>query len=171
MWHFQSIQEALALHSLGLLAVEQIPEVAMLFLDEGCDVLDMAALAGALAIDHPADLRSEFERAVRSAGRAPPTPIQAAQTLRRIYAQRGSSGTLSPREAAGRIVEIFRLVEQELPAPSVGSRYLGEAFRISGLIGSYYALDDVPFDDAKAAQEIERELCEELARIALIDET
>jgi hypothetical protein len=135
----------------------------LLFLDEGCDVPDMAALAGSLTIDHPADRRSDFERAVRLAGRAFPTRIGAAKILRRIYAQRGSLGTLSPRDAARQIMEVFRMVEAELPK---ASQFVGDSFGISTLVGLYYSYDDVPFDDVKSVQEIDRDLRDELVRLA-----
>jgi hypothetical protein len=159
----QTIEEGLALYTLGLLQADEIPELALLFLARGCDVPEMAALAGSLAIEHPADLRSDLERAVRLAGIALPSRIEAARWLRRIYAERGSSGTLSPRNAAGLIKELFRTVEAELPKTR---QYVGDSFGISTLIGLYYSYDDISVDDIELTRELDRELGDELARLA-----
>jgi hypothetical protein len=159
----QTIEEGLARYSLGLLTAEEIPQLAMLFLDEGCDVPEMAALAGSLAPDHPSDRRSDLERAVPLTGRAFPTRLRGAQLLQQVYAQRASSGTLSPRHAAKLIIDISQLVERELPATE---EYLGDSFGIAPLVGLFYSYDDVPFDDIRSVREIDRELLGELARLA-----
>jgi hypothetical protein len=159
----QTIEEGLALYSLDLLPADDIPELALLFIAQGCDVSEMAALAGSLVIDHPADRKRDLERAVRLAGRTIPTRIQAAQTLRQIYAQRGSSGTPSPRDTARLIIDLFHVVEFELPK---AHHYVGDSFGISQLIGLYYSYDDIAFDDGESARAIDRDLLAELARLA-----
>jgi hypothetical protein len=158
-----SIEEGLALYGLGLLRGEEIPDLALLFLAAGSNVLEMAALAGSLAIDHPADRRADLERAVRLAGRAFPDRVEAALTLRRTYAQRGASGELSPREAARLIIDVFQVVEGQLPN---SSRFAGESFGIAKLMGLYYSYDDVPFGDTGSVREIDHDLTQELDRLA-----
>jgi len=156
-------EEGLALHSLGLLRAEDIPALAILFLDDDCDVLEMAALAGAPASDHPADRRAEFERAVHACGRVIPDRVSAAKVLRKAYAQRGLSGKMRPREAARAIIDLFHGLQAELS--DVG-QYLGESFGISALIGVYYSYDDVAFDDQAAIGELDAQLRTELGRLA-----
>ena len=159
----QTIDEGLARHSLGILAAEEIPALALLFLDEGCDVREMAALAGSLAIDHPSDLRSDLEKAVPLAGRTFPARIQAALVLRQLYAQRASSGALPPRDAAELIIHLFRLIQGELPKTD---QYLGDSFGIAKLVGLFYSYDDIPFGDTTSANEIDRDLLDELGGLA-----
>jgi hypothetical protein len=159
----ETTEEGLALHSLGLLAAEQISDLALRFMGEGCDGLEMAALAGSGAGEHPADLRKELERAVRGAGRVIPDRISAAKLLRRAYARRGVSGTMALRESARAIIEIFRMVQDELP--DIG-QYLGEEFGIARLVGVYYSYDDVSSDDWSARREIDRSLRTALAELA-----
>jgi hypothetical protein len=159
-----TVEEGLAMFRLGLLPSEAIHDLASLFLSEGCDVLEMAALASSLPAPHPADLRADFERALVLVGRPLPDRVTAARTLKRIYAQRGVSGAWSPRSAAAAIKDIFQSVEAELPQSGI---YLGESFGISTLIGLYYSYDDIRFDDAHAAHDIDVELRAELGRIAV----
>jgi hypothetical protein len=159
----QTIEEGLALYSLRSLSADQIPDVVSLFLAVGCDVPEMAALAGSLTLDHPADRRSDFERAVRLAGRAIPSRIDAAHILKGLYARRAASGALPPRAAASLIKDTFQLVEAELPK---AGPYVGDSFGISTLIGLYYSYDDIAHDDAASALELDRDLLEELIRIA-----
>lgn len=159
----QTIEEGLALYSLGLLGADEIPDVVSLFLAMGCDVPEMAALAGSLTADHPADRRCDFERAVRLAGREVPNRIEAAHILKTLYAQKAASRTLPPRAAARLIKDTFQLVESELPKTRV---YVGDSFGISTLIGLYYAYDDIAYDDAASCLEIDRDLLQELIRLA-----
>ena len=161
----ETTEEGMALYVLNLLDADDIPKLALLFLANGCDVPEMAALAGSLAIDHPADRRSELERAVRLARHDFPTRIEAAQSLKRIYAQRGTSGTLSPRDAARHIKDIFQTVEAELPKDR---HYVGDSFDIATLFGLYYSYDDIPFDDMTSAGKIDRDLLAELTRLAKV---
>ena len=99
-----TLEEGLALHKLDCLPSEAIPDLALMFLADGCDVLEMAELAGSLPLEHPADVRANFERALALTGRAFPDRIAAAKALKRIYAERGSTGAWSPREAAGALL-------------------------------------------------------------------
>jgi len=158
----RTIEEGLALYSLGWLSSDAIPDLALLFLSEGCDVLEMAALAGSLAIEHPADRRAELERAIRLVGREFPGRIYAARTLRRLYAQHGVAGVISLRQAAALIKEVFQTVEAELPPTG---NYIGDSFDIATLIGLYYSYDDVAEDDFAAIRELDRELLAELRRL------
>lgn len=57
----QTIEGGQALYSLDLLDADQVRWIALLFLAEGCDVSDVTKLAGSLAIDLPADRRSDLE--------------------------------------------------------------------------------------------------------------
>ena len=159
-----TIEEGLALHRLGLLRVEEIPVLAMLFLAQDCDVPEMAALAGSLPIEHPADTRSDLERALQLAGRPPPSRLEAARTLKKLYALRGSSGELPLCEAARLIKDTFREVELELP--SATETFLGDSFGIAALLGIYYSYDDISFDDLEAREHLDRELHGELLRLA-----
>jgi hypothetical protein len=159
----ETTEEGLALHSLGLLAAEQISDLALLFMGEGCDGLEMAALAGSGAGEHPADLRKDLERAVRAAGRVIPDRISAAKLLRRACARRGAAGTTALRESARAVIEIFQRVQDELPNTG---QYLGEEFGIARLVGVYYSYDDVASDDWAAIQEIDGSLRTALAELA-----
>lgn len=159
----QTIEEALARYSLRLLSADEIADVVSLFLATGCDVPEMAALAGSSTVDHPADRRSDFEHAVGLAGYQLPDRLEAARLLKVLYARRATSGAVQPRVAAGLIKDIFALVEAELP--KVGG-YVGDSFGIATLIGLYYSYDDIAFDDAASALEIDCDLLQELNRLA-----
>lgn len=159
----ETIDHGLALHSLGQLSAEEIPQLALLFLSAGCDALEMAALAYPPPDQHPADLRRELEHAVALAGRSIPDRLLAAQTLRRILARKGSLGELAPREAARAIIDVFNLVDAELPDTG---RYVGESFGVSTVIGLYYSYDDVEFDEAELVAQIDLDLTKELKRLA-----
>jgi len=125
------------MYRLGLLRANAIHDLALLFLSDDCKVFEMAALASSLPAQHPADLRADFERALILTGRSLPERVTATHTLmKRIYAQRGSSGALAPRDAAGAIKEVFQSVEAELPKART---YVGDSFDISDLIGLYYS--------------------------------
>ena len=159
----QTIEEGLALYSLGFLHADDIPDLVSLFLATGCDVPEMAALAGSVTVDHPADRRSDFERAIRLAGRRVPSRIEAAHRLKTLYARKAASGALPPRAAARLIKDTFQLVESELPKARA---YVGDSFGISILIGLYYSYDDIAYDDATSGPEIDRDLLQELIRLA-----
>jgi hypothetical protein len=159
----QTIEEGMALFSLGLLDPDDIPALALRFVNEGRDVPDMAAIASSLPIEHPADRRSDFERAVRLAGYLLPSRVEAAQTLKRIYAERGASGFLGPRDAARLIMDVFDVVQNDLPNARA---FVGDPFDIAKIIGLYYSYDDISHDDAQAALELDHELVDELRRLA-----
>jgi len=161
----ESIEEGLALLSLNILPAEQIPELAMLMVSDGCDIPCMAALAGALNTDHPASLRAELERTLSLAGYSRPTRMSAACALRRIYAERGGSGVLPPSEAARLIIGIFHVIDEELPK---STHYLGESFDIHTLIGLYYSYDDIAYGDTQAVRYLDLELTRELVRLGRV---
>src|SRR5262245_4673479 len=123
----RTIEEGTARFSLGLLDLADIPALAVLFLNEGCDVPEMAAVAGSLAIDHPADRRSDLERALGSVGYSLPSRLEAARTLKRIYAKQGASRSLPPRDAARSIMDVFDVVRQDLPDSRT---FVGDSFDI-----------------------------------------
>src|SRR5689334_20551830 len=143
----EPIEEGLAKLGLGDLPSDEIPELALMLLSSGVESSELAALAGALPIEHPADLREDLHRALRSAGIRVPDRISAAHTLKRILAGRAVDGSLSARDAAWSIISVFHEVELEL---SPAGRYVGDSFGIATLFGLYYSYDDVRFDDEAA---------------------
>lgn len=159
----RTIEEGTALLSLGLLDFDDIPALALLFIDEGSDVPEMAALAGSLSTDHPADRREELHRALRMVGYPLPSRVEAAQRLRWIYAKRGASRSLPPREAARLILNVYDVVRQDLPDSKT---YVGDSFDIEKLVGLYYSYDDIPPDDVEAALDLGRDLVVELTRLS-----
>ena len=158
---FKSIEEALALFGLDLLPVDEIPELSHMFLASGCEVLEMAALAFPEPSEHPEDLRMQLRQALALAGRTIPDRLSAARHLRQLYALRSASGKLAPFETARAILDIFRLVEDELPE----ERLVGESFGISAIVGLYYSYGDFPSDDIESTREVDRDLLTALIQL------
>jgi len=157
-----SVEEGLAMLALGTLSSEEIPELALLLLSAGVDSSELAALAGSLKIDHPADLRNELDQALRRAGTRMPGRLSAAHTLKRLLADRAVQGLLSPRAAASSIIDVFQVVERELPPGG----FVGESFGIATLVGLYYSYDDVRLGDEQSIREIDEGIAQECQKLA-----
>jgi hypothetical protein len=157
----ESIEHGLALIALGELRSDEIPELALLILEHGCDLPAIAALASGTRSDDPIEVRSDFIAALRSAGYRVPDKMDGARTLMRICAKQALCGTRPARDAAREIIWTYQEVTHDLPKRS---KVFGEEFGISGVAGAYYAYDDVPLfdDDAKGA--LDAELLAELRK-------
>jgi hypothetical protein len=118
---------------------ESLPKVALESLLNGAVSESLAALAGAVSADTPSELRSLFEQAIRELNVDVPSRLVAATLLKREYARRVVDGLISPRSGAAEIVNLYRIIESELPKGG----YVGEAFGISEIVGAYYSYDDV----------------------------
>jgi hypothetical protein len=160
----ESKEEAVALYALGVLKVEELPDIAVLLMEQGVDLPCVAALAGAVPADSPGDRWDLFTEALRLMKCELPDKLSAAHVLKRTYAKRGCASTGAARDAASKIMNLYYAIYELLPASA--TTLAGESFGIHRLLGAYYSFDDVPMDDLAAIRELEQELqaaCEEIA--------
>jgi hypothetical protein len=158
----KSVEHGLALMALGELASDEIPDLALLLLEDGCALPAMAALASGTPSDDPVEVRADFVAALRSTGHAIPGRIEAARTVMRICAKEAVAGERPLRDAAREIIWTYQEITQDL---STRSYVLGEDFGIAGLVGAYYSYDDVPVLDESALRELDSELLAELRKL------
>lgn len=158
-----NFDESTAALVIGILPPERLPDVATAALESGLESASLAALAGTPARSNPHELRALFGDALRELGVSLPSPLEAADLLKRCYATQVAAGALAPRDGARLIVErVFRTIDELLPPGS----YLGESFGIAQLVGLFYNYDDVSFDDHASIAEIDEAIVQECARIS-----
>jgi hypothetical protein len=129
----------------------------------GHDSPSLAALAGAVKNEHPAELRSLFVKGLEEIGVTLPDRLGAAAILKRTYARQVVEGKTSPREGAARIVGLLHDLEADLPK---GGRFVGDAFGVVLIVGLYYGLDDTAAHDPAVQRELEDGIVKACARVA-----
>jgi hypothetical protein len=157
------LRELTAKYVLRFVPSEDLPVQAVALLVAGYESPSLGALAGAAQNEHPADLRDLFERALREIGASLPDRRSAGEFLKRHWAGQVVSRTLSPREGALGIVNVFRELEHDLPKPE---RFVGDSFGVAEIVGLFYAFDDVAPTDEPAIEKIEQHLRSALAKLA-----
>lgn len=155
-------QVALARYVLRDILPEALPQIAAISLVKGMVSESLAALAGAIATDSPSELRVLFEQSLRELRTNAPSPLVAAHFLKREYAHCVVEGLMAPRSGAAEIVNLYRAIESELDTQG----YVGEAFGISDMVGTYYGYDDVDSDDQLAIAELDEQIRCACANIA-----
>ncbi len=154
--------ESTAAYVLRILPPESLPAVCVVALEAGLDSASLAVLAGESARSDPSELRALFEAAIRELGLPLPSPIEAAEVLKRHYATQVATGTLPPKQGADLIVErVLRRIDHLLPRGA----YVGESFGIARLVGLFYDYDDVPITDQASIREIDQAIIDECARL------
>ena len=159
----ESIEHGLALIALGELRSDEIPELALLMLEHGCDLPAIAALVSTTRSDDPVEVRADFMAALRQAGYVVPNKMEGARTLMRVCAGQAVRGARGARDAAWEIIWTYQEVTYGL---SNRSKIFGEDFGISGVAGSYYAYEDAPVGDDDALKALDSELLVELSKFA-----
>jgi hypothetical protein len=158
-----SLSQSAAALVIGILPPERLPDVAVSALENGFESPSLAALAGTPASANPHDLRALFAKALRELNEPLPSPLEAAEFLKRYYAAQVAAGELPPREGARLVVErVFREIDNLL---SQGG-YLGESFGIAQLVGLFYDYDDVSLTDRSSIAEIDQAIVQEFERIS-----
>lgn len=152
---------AAARYALGLLETEELRNVATHAVISGSPSQSLALLAGALACEPPADLRDLFVAGLREAGVPVPTPLDAADALKRHYAAEVSARRIAPFDGALLIKTVFDKVEPLLPPCR---RFVGDCFGIAELLGHFVAFEDVEDGDARR-RDLEEGIVRECARI------
>src|SRR5574338_933879 len=152
-----------ARHGLAMVPSEEMPKLAVELLEAGVESEAFANLAGGIRLDHPADLRRLFESGLDECAVRIPTRLEVAEQLKVHLAHQVATEDIRPADGAARIVDIFRIVELELPR---SRQYVGEAFGIARLYGLYDSLTDLAHDDTDRRQSIELEILAECRAIA-----
>ena len=160
------LREAAALHTLGMLPSDSMPEIALEALVDGYDAPRLVALAGATPYDFSYELRDLFDDALSEIGLYPMSQLEAVRLLIRMTAERVATGSIPAREGAKEIVQDLHGHAWE-DAPD--REYVGDGLGIARLAWLYYAHDDVALGSGQTHEEIDREIQLECRR--LVDET
>jgi hypothetical protein len=159
-----TLDQYLAALVLDRLTSYDLPAVAMQAFAEGFDSLDLAVLASATATESEqasSGLWELWERWLRQSGKALPTRVDAAHTLRDYFAARVCSGSLEPQAGAEAITMLARDLEVELPT----REYVGDGLGVARLVGLFYSHDDVPRHDHAAHRAIDDDIRTECRRL------
>lgn len=101
--------------ALGLLLSENLADVALLALEDGCDSPSLRILAGLTAAEAD-EARAMFDRALVELHGAVPSKRDAVRCLARETAKEILSGTMAPYEGAKQIWELsLRIPDENLP--------------------------------------------------------
>ncbi|MBZ0111339.1 MAG: hypothetical protein K8J08_02655, partial [Thermoanaerobaculia bacterium] len=93
-----------------------------------------------------------------------PSPLEAADCLKRHYAAKVVAGELPPREGARLIVQdVLSKVDHLRPSGA----YVGESFGVAQLVGYFYNYDDVSPNDNASISVIDRAIVQECERISV----
>ena len=113
--NIQRLEVAASKVALGLLLSENLADVALLALEDGCDSPSLRILAGLTAIEAD-EARAMFDRALAELHSAVPSKRDAARCLARETAKEILSGTVAPYEGAKQIWELsLRIPDEHLP--------------------------------------------------------
>jgi hypothetical protein len=139
-----TLEEAAAFVALDLMNAEDLPGLALAFLEQGFDSPSLCDLASRARSDDPRELRDLFHQVLRELKIGVFAQLQAAEILKRYFAREVVEGRMSPESGAFRIIhEVYaKSGIDEQPG-----RYYGEAFGIHALAGAYYQLDDFGITD------------------------
>ncbi len=125
-----NIDTILARHSLGLLPVEELPDLALNAIQAGYDSPSLRQLAGASAHDTE-EAHRLFAKALHELGLPVPPAPEAGLTLARDVARRVLSGAIAPYEGAKRIWDHvytrFPDLKQLKPFVGLASEYEDDA--------------------------------------------
>ncbi len=158
-----TLDQWLALVSLGEARTTDYPVIAEQALAEGLDSNVIAALAGTVAGERSSsELEELLERGLRQVGRTVPDRAAAGMVMRHYYAGEVASGALSPMEGAAKIVRLAIDLNDVLPS----REYAGDGLGVARLLALYYSHDDVALDDDSAHSAINAELLEECRSLA-----
>lgn len=101
--------------ALGLLLSENLADVAVLALEDGCDSPSLRILAGLTAAEAD-EARAMFDRALAELHGAVPSKRDAVRHLAREIAKEILSGTMGPHDGAKQIWELsLRIPDENLP--------------------------------------------------------
>jgi hypothetical protein len=145
------LRVAAARYALNDLFVDDdLPRFAIEALSRGVESPSLLVLAGATTPMYPGELRTLFESALRELCIPIPGRRDAADLLKKHYAEQVVTGAIPPEMGAARIVWLYHAI-YELLSERV---YAGQAFGIAALLGAFYALDDVAPDDLRAETKV-----------------
>jgi hypothetical protein len=158
-----TFDQLLAGVALGEARTSDFQAIALQALAEGYESAPLAALAGSsVGEQSPSELQELLERGLRQVNKQLPTRADAVRVLRQYYATQVAEGALAPRTGAARIVRLATGLSNVLPS----REYAGDGLGVARLLGLYYSLDDVPWNDDRAHAEIDAELVNECRRLA-----
>jgi hypothetical protein len=127
---------------------EELPAVASRALELGLESPSLVLLAGAVLPSDAGDQQPLFLAALRELGISLPSQREAAEFMKRRYAQDVVQGSLAPREGAARIVRLYHAIESQVQ----NVRYAADGFGIAELFGDYHAYDDIAHDNVSPAR-------------------
>lgn len=106
VWKVATLEEAAAFVGFGLTNSEDLPDLALRFLERGLDSPSLCDLASRTRKDDPRELRDLFHDALREFKIAVPRRLEAAEMLMRYFAKEVVEGRLPPESGASRILQI-----------------------------------------------------------------
>ena len=162
-----TFREAVAEVELGLVASDQLPDIATSGLLEGYQSTALAALAGQFGEPFDAvEVERLWSAALQELNLPLEGPTAAAKVLVRAYARLVAEGELPPQLGASKIAGVHRIAQH----PGCDATAPGDCIGAASIIRLFYTHDDRGYfkkaeHDCSDGQIIEAQLVEECRRI------
>ena len=158
-----TFREAVAEVELGLVAGDQLSDIATAGLLEGYDSPALVMLAGQLGEPYdPVEAERLWTLALAELGLASEGPVAAAKVLVRAYARQVAEGELPPQLGASKISGLYRLTAHT----ECGGRRAGDCIGAAGILALFYAHDGHGYPNPRESGRIDKAIVDECHRLA-----
>jgi hypothetical protein len=158
-----TFREAVAEVELGLVAGDQLSDIATAGLLEGYDSPALVMLAGLLGEPcDPVEAERLWTLALAELDLANEGPVAAAKVLVRAYARQVAEGELPPQLGASKISGLYRLTAQA----GCSGRRAGGCLGAAGILALFYAHDGHGYLNPRESERIDKAIVDACRRLA-----
>jgi hypothetical protein len=158
-----TFREAVAEVELGLVAGDQLPDIATAGLLEGYQSPSLEALAGQFGEPFdPVEVERLWTRALQELDIMLEGVTAAARVLVRAYARQVADGELPPQLGASKIAGVHRIAQH----PGCDARAAGDCIDAAGVIGLFFTHDGRGYLNQAEYNPIDFQIVEECRRLA-----